>query len=66
MTISAWYMDDVDSDQRLPHRAETDEVVTTDKLVSLGLISFSGINSPGLYLTFRTSRLIFTVYALFR
>lgn len=41
MTISAWYMDNVEGDQRLPHK--TDETVSLDQLAALGVISYEGL-----------------------
>ncbi len=43
MTITAWYMDeDVESDQRLPHRRDEEEV-DGDFLNALGVLQWSGI-----------------------
>ncbi|KAH0690877.1 hypothetical protein KY289_018235 [Solanum tuberosum] len=33
--IHAWYMDDIDEDQRLPHHHEPKEFVSLDKLAGL-------------------------------
>ncbi|MCD9558573.1 hypothetical protein HAX54_015978 [Datura stramonium] len=38
--IQAWYMDDSDADQRLPHHREPKEFVSLDKLAELGVLSW--------------------------
>nr|KJB28393.1 hypothetical protein B456_005G045400 [Gossypium raimondii] len=38
--IQAWYMDDSDEDQRLPHHREPKEYVSLDKLSELGVLSW--------------------------
>ncbi|NP_001318092.1 acireductone dioxygenase [Solanum lycopersicum] len=38
--IQAWYMDDNDEDQRLPHHREPKEFVSLDKLAELGVLSW--------------------------
>ncbi|CAN4091261.1 unnamed protein product [Withania somnifera] len=38
--IQAWYMDDSDEDQRLPHHREPKEFVSLDKLAELGVLSW--------------------------
>ncbi len=45
MTIRAWYMDnDVEADQRAPHRIDDNHDVSLDVLESLGVLHWSGIN----------------------
>lgn len=39
MTITAWYMDDVEGDQRLPHKTDPVQDVSLDQLTALGVIS---------------------------
>ena len=43
MTISAWYMDSNESDQRLPHQQQPPKPVSVDLLSSLGVLHWSGI-----------------------
>ncbi|KAG6766152.1 hypothetical protein POTOM_030219 [Populus tomentosa] len=38
--IQAWYMDDSDEDQRLPHHREPKEFVSLDQLAELGVLSW--------------------------
>ncbi|KAA8548685.1 hypothetical protein F0562_000369 [Nyssa sinensis] len=38
--IQAWYMDDSDADQRLPHHREPKEFVSLDQLTELGVLSW--------------------------
>jgi 1,2-dihydroxy-3-keto-5-methylthiopentene dioxygenase len=38
--IQAWYMDDSDEDQRLPHHPEPKELIPLDKLKELGVVSW--------------------------
>ena len=38
--IEAWYMDDSEEDQRLPHHREPKEFIHVDKLTELGVISW--------------------------
>ncbi|KAI5347799.1 hypothetical protein L3X38_000686 [Prunus dulcis] len=38
--IQAWYMDDSDEDQRLPHHREPKEFVSLDQLTELGVLSW--------------------------
>ncbi|KAK6254893.1 hypothetical protein SCA6_016198 [Theobroma cacao] len=38
--IQAWYMDDSDADQRLPHHREPKEFVSLDQLAVLGVLSW--------------------------
>ncbi|CAN1279912.1 Acireductone dioxygenase 2 [Linum perenne] len=38
--IQAWYMDDSDEDQRLPHHKNPPEYVSLDKLAELGVLSW--------------------------
>ncbi|KAM0988642.1 hypothetical protein FF1_012662 [Malus domestica] len=38
--IQAWYMDDGDEDQRLPHHKEPKEFVSLDQLAELGVLSW--------------------------
>ncbi|PHU13841.1 1,2-dihydroxy-3-keto-5-methylthiopentene dioxygenase 2 [Capsicum chinense] len=38
--IQAWYMDDSDEDQRLPHHREPKEFVSLEKLAELGVMSW--------------------------
>ncbi|CAL9190274.1 unnamed protein product [Musa hybrid cultivar] len=38
--IQAWYMDDSEEDQRLPHHREPKEFVSLDKLAELGIVSW--------------------------
>lgn len=47
MTISAWYMDASDEDQRLPHKLEDNEPVTESFLHSLGVLTWSKITGEG-------------------
>lgn len=47
MTITAWYMDDSDEDQRSLHKIEGDCAVPIDKLSALGVLSWQGINGEG-------------------
>ena len=44
MPIEAWYMDDSDEDQRLPHKTDPVQYVTSQQLDALGVLSFSGIS----------------------
>mmetsp|Transcript_46510 Transcript_46510/g.92141 ORF Transcript_46510/g.92141 Transcript_46510/m.92141 type:complete len:180 (+) Transcript_46510:51-590(+) len=46
MTIAAWLMDDVEGDQREPHRQPGDSAVTLDELAKLGVLHWSGITGP--------------------
>ncbi|XP_058105330.1 acireductone dioxygenase 2-like [Magnolia sinica] len=39
--IQAWYMDDSDEDQRLPHHCNPKEFISFDKLAELGVLSWS-------------------------
>ena len=43
MTITAWYMDDSDADQREPHKKSPNEPVSKPALVDLGIIFWEGI-----------------------
>eukprot|EP00245_Coleochaete_scutata_P001071 TRINITY_DN112_c0_g1_i1.p1 TRINITY_DN112_c0_g1~~TRINITY_DN112_c0_g1_i1.p1 ORF type:complete len:198 (-),score=58.69 TRINITY_DN112_c0_g1_i1:704-1297(-) len=36
--VDAWYMDNLDSDQRLPHRFEPNQAVSMEKLADLGVL----------------------------
>lgn len=38
MTITAWYMDDCDGDQRLPHKTEPLQPVAVEDLDALGVL----------------------------
>ncbi|CAK7327125.1 unnamed protein product [Dovyalis caffra] len=38
--IQAWYMDDSDEDQRLPHHREPKEFVSLDQIAKLGVLSW--------------------------
>ncbi|CAA6658506.1 unnamed protein product [Spirodela intermedia] len=38
--LEAWYMDDSEEDQRLPHHREPKEFVSFDKLLELGVVSW--------------------------
>ncbi|KAK7818554.1 1,2-dihydroxy-3-keto-5-methylthiopentene dioxygenase 2 [Quercus suber] len=38
--LQAWYMDDSDEDQRLPHHKEPKEFVSLDQLAELGVLSW--------------------------
>lgn len=38
--IQAWYMDDSQDDQRLPHHKDPKEFISLDKLAELGLLSW--------------------------
>jgi len=38
MTITAWYMDDVEGDQRLPHKTEPLQPVSVEELAALGVL----------------------------
>ncbi|KAL6983488.1 homogentisate 1,2-dioxygenase [Sarracenia purpurea var. burkii] len=38
--IQAWYMDDSDEDQRLPHHRNPEEYVSLDQLAELGVLSW--------------------------
>ncbi|KAG6497342.1 hypothetical protein ZIOFF_045241 [Zingiber officinale] len=38
--LQAWYMDDSEEDQRLPHHREPKEFVSLDKLAELGIVSW--------------------------
>ncbi|RLN39112.1 heat stress transcription factor A-2d-like [Panicum miliaceum] len=44
--IQAWYMDDSEEDQRLPHRREPKEFISLDKLSELGILSWR-LNADG-------------------
>lgn len=44
MTIHAWYMDDSDADQRLPHKKEPNEPVSMQILDKLGVLHWSGFS----------------------
>jgi 1,2-dihydroxy-3-keto-5-methylthiopentene dioxygenase len=46
MTITAWYMDSEEADQRAPHRLEGDSNVSLDLLAKLGVLHWSGIKGP--------------------
>lgn len=46
MTITAWYMDDSEEDQRLPHRL-SDDNVPLEVLDDLGILSWTGLTGPG-------------------
>lgn len=41
MTITAWYMDDIESDQRLPHQKTI--IPDLDIIAKLGVLHWSGI-----------------------
>lgn len=41
MTIEAWYMDDSDADQRLPHKREPNLPVSSEALIELGVLQWS-------------------------
>lgn len=41
MTITAWYMDDIESDQRLPHQKTI--IPDLDVIAKLGVLHWSGI-----------------------
>ena len=41
MTITAWYMDDDETDQRLPHHKEM--IPDLDVIAKLGVLHWSGI-----------------------
>jgi hypothetical protein len=43
MTIEAWYMDDSDEDQRLPHKTDPVQSVSVETLAALGVITWSEI-----------------------
>ena len=43
MPIEAWYMDDSNEDQRLPHKTDPVEPVPLADLAALGVLSWSGI-----------------------
>uniref|UniRef100_A0A803R8H6 acireductone dioxygenase (Fe(2+)-requiring) n=1 Tax=Cannabis sativa TaxID=3483 RepID=A0A803R8H6_CANSA len=38
--LQAWFMDDSDEDQRLPHHREPKEFVSLDQLAELGVLSW--------------------------
>ena len=46
MTISAWFMDDSDADQREPHQKSPNEPVSLEQLASLGVLHWSGLTGP--------------------
>jgi 1,2-dihydroxy-3-keto-5-methylthiopentene dioxygenase len=46
MTISAWFMDSTDEDQRCEHRKSPNEEVSLEKIASLGVLHWSGITGP--------------------
>lgn len=46
MTITAWYMDDKEDDQRLAHKRDGDSEVTLDVLAKLGVLHWSGLTGP--------------------
>ena len=39
-------MDDEDTDQRLPHQKSPNELVSSEKLAALGLLTYSGLTGP--------------------
>lgn len=43
MTITAWYMDDKEGDQRLPHKREGDSEVSLETLAKLGVLHWTGL-----------------------
>ena len=43
MTISAWYMDDSEADQREPHRQSPNAEVSLDAIAKLGVLHWSGL-----------------------
>mmetsp|Transcript_64574 Transcript_64574/g.139694 ORF Transcript_64574/g.139694 Transcript_64574/m.139694 type:complete len:192 (+) Transcript_64574:28-603(+) len=43
MTISAWYMDEDPSDQRLPHKTDPLEPVSGEELINLGVVFWEGL-----------------------
>ena len=47
MTISAWYMDSVDGDQRDPHKDSDQREVTKKDLDALGVLSWEGLTGVG-------------------
>lgn len=50
MTITAWYMDDIESDQRLPHQKTI--IPDLDVIAKLGVLHWSGITGWFNYSTF--------------
>ena len=51
MTIEAWYMDDSEEDQRLPHKTNPVQPVSTEILDELGVLTWTGIQvNPSLHL----------------
>jgi len=42
MTITAWYMDSSDADQREPHKQDPNVPCSLDKIASLGVLHWSG------------------------
>jgi 1,2-dihydroxy-3-keto-5-methylthiopentene dioxygenase len=49
MTITAWYFDNIEGDQRLPHRCEPNQEVDLSVIESLGILSWqglTGVNDP--------------------
>ncbi|KAM0936597.1 putative oxidoreductase [Dioscorea sansibarensis] len=46
--LQAWYMDDSEEDQRLPHHREPKEIVSLEKLKELGVVSWH-LNNPDNY-----------------
>jgi hypothetical protein len=67
MTITAWYMDAEEDDQRLPHRL-SDENVPLEKLTELGILSWTGLTGPGSFLhsAFRSFIVTVALFLLFR
>ena len=43
MAIEAWYMDDSEEDQRLPHKTNPVQPVSTEILDELGVLTWTGI-----------------------
>jgi 1,2-dihydroxy-3-keto-5-methylthiopentene dioxygenase len=43
MSLEAWYMDDSDADQRLPHQTDPVQYVSREKLDQLGVLQWSGL-----------------------
>ena len=46
MTISAWYMDSSDADQRELHQQDPNVPCSLDKIASLGVLHWSGLSGP--------------------
>ena len=51
MTITAWYMDASEEDQRSPHKLEGAEEIKLSDLDKYGVLSWSGIQGAGKYVS---------------